>query len=868
MPHLISQSQRPRRGQLRIFFSYCRAVSRKAALLAHAEAAAAGGARVMVGGPETELSGYPFERLPTSRVFECGRNVEVFDPEQALRVRPDLLLLEDAACLNPEACRHRRRCRDIEELLSRGISVCTTLDVTDLDGLSDMTAAVLGGRPAPGVPDKFFDDADDVVFIDADPHALSEDDLAALALPERGEPALRRLQTLRELALRRLSDRMAQTPAGERLTTGEHILVCISPSPSNIKVIRSAARMASAFHGRFTALYVQQEEAAPGGESAGAAREQLQQNLRLAEQLGAVITTVYGDDPALQISEYARAGGVTKIVIGRTNHRISQPFRRRTLVDRLTRMLPELDIYIIPDDRPIYHSGRQSMGHTPACSVSDLCKVLIVIAAASLIGWAFYALRLREADIITVYLLGMLITAIWTRGWLSSAISALLSVVIFNFLFTEPRFTFLAYDAGYPVTFLVMLISGLITGSLAARIKQQTRQAARQAYRTETLLETSRLLQKAGDETAILDCTARQLGKLLERPVIFYARPDADSAGPPSAYPFLPGQDCGAFLTPEEQTAAHWVFLNNKHAGATTDSFPRARCLYLAVRGQTGALAVAAIPMECFPAPEAYVKSLMVAILDECGLALDKERLNREKQQAELAARQEALRANLLRAVSHDLRTPLTGIRGSAGILMESGDTLPPERRRALYQAIQDDAIWLIDLVENLLSVTRLENGSVEISLRSELIEEIFAEALSHLDPGAARHHIQCRLEDDLLLVRADARLLVQVVINIVNNAIRYTPEGSEIVLSAARSGDKIVVCIADDGPGVPDADKPRLFDMFYTVGKTQGDGRRGLGLGLALCRSIVRAHGGEIWVEDNQPQGAAFRFTLDPVEV
>ena len=240
----------------------------------------------------------------------------------------------------------------------------------------------------------------------------------------------------------------------------------------------------------------------------------------------------------------------------------------------------------------------------------------------------------------------------------------------------------------------------------------------------------------------------------------------------------------------------------------------------------------------------------------------------REKQRAEAQASQEALRANLLRAISHDLRTPLTSISGNADILMERADQLEPEKRQSLFTAIYDDAMWLFNLVENLLSITKIEGSRVHMNIEPELLEDIFAEALTHLDRNAVKHHIRTELTDDMLMADMDARLMVQVVINIVNNAIKYTPEGSHITLSGRRSHHLIVVEIADDGPGIPDEAKEKLFDMFYTANNERGDGRRGLGLGLSLCKSIVTAHGGTIEAIDNHPQGAIFRFTLRASEV
>ena len=323
-------------------------------------------------------------------------------------------------------------------------------------------------------------------------------------------------------------------------------------------------------------------------------------------------------------------------------------------------------------------------------------------------------------------------------------------------------------------------------------------------------------------------------------------------------------------LTAEEMGVAEWVAKNDKHAGATTNTLSHAQNLYLSVRGNQDVVAVVGIPAKFYPPLEAFEKNLMIAILDECGLILERRKLLAEKQAAELETHREQLRANLLRVISHDLRTPLTGISGNAGVLMEKSFSLDESKKQEIYRSIYDDAMWLVNLTENLLSITRIENGTMPLRQSAELIDDIFHEALSHVDRRAAEHKISVELADDMLMANIDARLIVQVIINIVNNAIKYTPEGSDICLSAKKENSMVRIEIADTGSGISDEAKQRLFDMFYTAntGSAEADSRRGLGLGLSLCKSIVKAHGGSIIVYDNQPHGAVFSFTLPLEEV
>lgn len=321
-------------------------------------------------------------------------------------------------------------------------------------------------------------------------------------------------------------------------------------------------------------------------------------------------------------------------------------------------------------------------------------------------------------------------------------------------------------------------------------------------------------------------------------------------------------------MTAEERAVADWVVKNNKRAGATTSTLSQAQNLYLAVRGIQGVMGVVGIPSKYYPTLEMFEKNLIIAILNECGLILERRRFREEKQTIEMETQQERLRSNLLRAISHDLRTPLTSISGNAGVLMEKSIVLEEEKKQELYRSIYDDSMWLVNLTENLLSITRIENGTMHLQMNAELLDDVFREALSHLDRQAKDHQISVELPDDLLMAKMDVRLIIQVIINIVNNAIKYTPVGSHIVLRAEKQESMVAVSISDDGPGISDKAKVHLFDMFYTASQGKSDSRRGLGLGLNLCRSIVTAHGGTISVRDNMPHGAVFTFTLPLEEV
>ena len=579
----------------------------------------------------------------------------------------------------------------------------------------------------------------------------------------------------------------------------EHILACLSSAPSNAKIIRTAATMAQAFHCSFTALFVQTPsyEAMPEAD-----RERLRANVRLAQSLGAVVETVFGDDVSYQIAEYARLSGVTKIVIGRSAVTRKHPWSKPTLTEKLIAMAPNMDIHIIPDAYVDGAYRAQKAKRESRGLLRDWAVSLGILCLATLVGYAFSRVGFTEANIIAIYLLAVLLTSMATSSRSSYVLSAVGSVVVFNFCFTSPRFSLRVYEDGAPMTFLIMIVAALIVGTLTDRLKSQVKQSTRAAYRTNLLFETNQMLQKASTEEEIFQAAQTQLHKLSDR-----------------------------VLT------VHPVITTGGKQNSTISL-------------------------------EAFENSVLLSILGECALALENMRNAREKEEAKLLAENEKLRSNLLRSISHDLRTPLTAISGNAGILLSDSESLPPETRNQMYSDIYDDAAWLYNLVENLLAVTRIEEGRMKLNTQPQLVEEMVSEALQHISRKRSEHNIAVHHQDELLLAKCDARLIVQVIINLVDNAIKYTPVGSHIEIATRGDSGCAMVTVADDGPGISDDEKERIFQMFYTGSNPIADSRRSLGLGLGLCKSIIAAHGGVISVADNQPKGTIFTFTVPSGEV
>ena len=645
----------------------------------------------------------------------------------------------------------------------------------------------------------------------------------------------------------------------------EHILVCLSSSPSNERIVRMAGRMVKAFGCCFTALYVQTPDRSALSKEDLA---RLTDYMRLAQQLGARIVTTHGEDVATQIAEYARLSGVTKIVIGRSGVQRRHFWSHPTLTERLIELAPGLDIHIIPD-ADIYKNYRQKStvtSHPTVPTIQELLLTLGILAIATAIGWGFSRLGITDANIIAVYLLSVLLTSLFTSGYVCGILASFLSVILFNYFLTEPRLSLSSYDSGYPITFAIMLGIALLTGTLAAKLKAHAQLSARDAYRTKILFDTNQLLQKAATSENVYQMTAAQMQRLMGRNILIYPAHD----GVLSAGQFYPADGSSPQGIPDaeqEPDVVHWVWQNRKRAGATTAHFPKARYLYLAIRTQQQGYGVIGISIMGKPL-DAFESSISLSILGECALALDNLRNAREKEEAAVLAKNEQLRANLLRSISHDLRTPLTSISGNADTLLHCYDALDEPTRQQIFTDIYDDSQWLTGLVENLLSATKITDGSVKLQLSDQVLEDVVSEALRHIDRRAEEHHITVDCGEIPLLVRVDAGLIMQVVINLVNNAVKYTPAGSNIRITAVQREKLAEVCVSDDGPGIPDERKERVFEMFFTGGNPIGDSRRSLGLGLTLCQDIIRAHHGEMTLKDNSPHGCIFSFTLPLSEV
>lgn len=872
-------------GKLRIYFGYAAGVGKTYAMLNEAQKAKKAGVDVVAGyiephnRPETTALLAGLEHLSPKTIKYKGITLKEFDIDAALKRQPHIILVDELAHTNSFGSRNKKRYQDIRELLCAGINVYTTVNVQHIESLNDVIETITGIQVNERIPDAIFNQADQIELVDIEPLDLLErlDKGKIYAKPQANMAknhffTEEKLIALREIALRKAADQINQSAIRAEkvkasLVTKEHVLVCVSPSPYASHVIRAASRLASAFNADFTALYIGSLDRESTNQKAD---NKLRQHLELAEQLGAKVSIVDADNVSKQIVDYAKVSHVSKLVVGKSSDKTIWP--KENIVEVLSQSVPDLDIFVIPNARgkkAPYHDKFSFVSWIPKWqfSFSDLLKTLVMLLLVTLTGLLFRYWNFSVDNIITIYILGVQLNAVWTKGKLSSVISSILSVLCFNYFFTVPYYTFVAFSPNYPITFIIMLIAGLITSSLIKRIQEQARLSTEKSYRTELLLQTNKGLSQADTIPDILEELAVQVKKLLDRDVVIYPV-TAGTLEEPKYFPTSQSlQTLADYDQLNERGVVEWVLHNNKRAGATTNTLSAAKFLYLSVRGKDHVFAIIGILMEDKAAVDLFEKSVILAVLGEAALALEKEGLREEQQKIELKMQKEQLRANLLRAISHDLRTPLTSISGQARLMMETGETLEKQQLTELATYIYDDSMWLINLVENLLSITKLDND-MTLSLSTNILDEVVEEALKHVDRHLKYHNFVLALSDDLLMAKMDGPLIVQVLINIINNAVKYTPEGSQITLTSKQKDQNLVVEVSDDGPGISDQAKEKVFDLFYTAENAAADGKRGLGIGLSLCKSIITAHGGTIYVRDNSPKGVTIGFTLPLVEV
>jgi two-component system sensor histidine kinase KdpD len=815
------------------------------------------------GRPETQalLAGLPV--LPPRETVHRGAALRELDLDAALARRPALLLVDELAHTNAPGARHAKRWQDVTELLDAGIDVHTTLNVQHLESLNDVVTQITGVVVRETVPDALFDQADEVELVDLPAEELRQ------RLREGkvyiGDQAVRAVEhffragnliALRELALRRTAERVDAQMQAYRLDhaiarawpAAERLIVGVSASPLSPRMVRAAGRMARGLRAEWLAVHV---ETPATLRQSPADRERVIQTLRLAESLGAESVTLQGARVEEELLAYARRRNVGTLLVGKPTRRRWRDRLGRSLLDDLVRRSGDVDVYVISGEEgpprpaavPGPPVGVDWRGHAWA---------LLAVALATAIAWVMFP-YFELADLIMVYLSAIILVAS-RLGRAPSLLASLASVAAFDFCFIPPYLTFAVSDVRHAVTFAVMLVTGVVLSNLTARIRQQATAARERERRTAVLHALARELASSRDSDQLAAAGVRHLGEAFGTRAAVLVPEDGRLVARAGALPQDPDQ--------REVAVSRWVFDHGQMAGAGTATLPGASALYLPLPGSQGPVGVLAITPPggvALRSPEQL--HFLEAFASQIAVALERTRLATAARQAEVQVEAERLRTALLSAVSHDLRTPLAGISGAASSLLAPGPALGPEARDELLRTIHEEAERLNRLVGNLLHATRLQAGAVEVRKDWHPLEEIVGAALGRAEGLLAGRPVAVSLAPELPLVPLDGVLVEQVLVNLVENALRHAPGPAPIEVTAWPGADSVTVEVADRGPGLPAGAEARIFESF--VRDPAGRGTGGAGLGLTVCRGIVEAHGGRIWAEARPGGGLAVRFTL-----
>jgi two-component system sensor histidine kinase KdpD len=870
---VTAAERRAKRGKLVIFFGAAPGVGKTYAMLEAARSERDLRRDVVIGVVETHgrfdtgALVIGLELLPRRKVNHRGVVVEEFDLDAALARKPGLLLVDELAHTNAPGSRHPKRWQDMEELLDAGIDVYTTLNVQHLESLNDIVAQVTGIVVRETVPDRILEEATEVRLIDLPPDELLERLQGGnVYVSEQARRAVEsffrkgNLIALRELALRSVAERvdaemrLYKTEHGiQRIwPTAERVLVCVSPSPSSARLVRAARRMAVSLHAPWIAAFV---ETPASSRMSNDHRQQLSENLRLAEQLGAEPITLKGENAAQETVRYARARNATKIVIGKPTHPRWRDFVSPSFLDEIVRSSGDMDLYVISGEanRPTRATDGQPR---PSAKVDPRAYAASSAAAigATAVAWVLFGRR-QLADVVMIYLLGIILVSV-RFGYGPSIVAAVLSVLLLDFFFVPPYLSFAVSDFQHVVTFVVMFVVAVVISNLTRRVRLQAEDARYRERRIASLYGMSRALAATRATRNLAGVAAQHVHDIFESSVaLLLETPDGRLDNVATG-------DHSFALDDKERGVAQWVFSHDKLAGMGTDTLPSAGALYVPLLGAQGRIGVLGVrPDDPRRFHDAEQRALLDVFAGQIASALERSRLAEQAQRANLEMEAERLRSSLLSSVSHDLRTPLSVITGAASALLQSEPEIAAEARRDLAETIHEEALRLNRLVRNLLEMTRLASGAVKIAKEWQPIEGVIGASLGRLEEQLRGRKVDVRVPSDLTPVPIDDLLIEQVFINLLENAAKYTPNGTPIDISAHRDRDTVVVEIADRGPGIPGDLVDRIFEKFYRLPRESAGG--GAGLGLAICRAIVEAHGGRIWAENRDGGGAIFRFTL-----
>ena len=878
-----------RRGRLKIFFGAVAGVGKTYAMLLAARERRAENVDIIVGLVETHgrketaalLEG--LEVLPPKLIDYRGTTLREFDLDAALKRKPSIILVDELAHTNAQGCRHPKRWQDIEELLDAGIDVYTALNVQHLESLNDDIGQIAGIRVWETVPDTVFEEANEIELVDLPPDELL-DRLkdGKVYLPQQAQEAIKHffrkgnLIALRELALRHTANRVdaqmldyrEDNAIREVWQVNERIMVCIGPNALAERLVRAGKRLATSLRAHWLVMYVETPELQrlPAEKRDGVLRI-----LRLAEQLGAETMALSAPDMSSAIIKLSKERNITKIVMGKPTRRGWKRLLLGSVVDVLISDAHNINLYLLGSPRSERGgSGDKSESSlyrkSPLPGLSARLKTrkkgyylgyiwaIVVTLASALLAHLTYG-KFELANLIMFFLLGVVFIAThYGRG--PSILASLLGVAIFDFFFVRPYLSFSVADSQYLVTFVAMITVGMVISNLTVNVRSQAKVAAHRERRATVLYAMTKDLASSRNEDEIVRTAVRHLNSEFgSRNVILFPDPNGLIVYPkdPSIRESLHAADL---------SVAQWVLDNNEIAGQGTHTLAGAEATYFPLsngEAVVGVLVLLPVNLRRIFLPEQ--QKLLDTFLQQIAQAITRVRLAEQAKKTQLDMEAERLRNSLLSSISHDLRTPLATIVGSASTLVEEDKALKAEDKLELNRAIYDEAQRMSTLVNNILDMARLDAGAVVLNKQWYPLDEIIGVVLTRLQKRLAGRPVTVKLPPGTPMIYVDTVMIEQVLINLLENVLRYTPEKSPVEITGEASAFAVEISVADQGPGIPKGFESQLFEKFYRVRHEAA--QSGVGLGLAICRAIIEAHGGSIQAQNRPTGGAVFSFMI-----
>lgn len=875
------EDERQKRGRLKIFFGSCAGVGKTFSMLQAAHARALEGEDVLIGviethgRLETEAQLKDLPKLPLKSFLYRAKTITEFDLDAALQRKPELILIDELAHSNADGSRHRKRWQDVEELLSSGIDVYTTLNVQHLESLNDVVGQITGIRVHETLPDKVFDYADEVTLVDLSPEELLQRlHDGKVYLPQQAESARKNffrkgnLIALREMALRRTADRvdaqMQEYRSDQSIKqvwqANERILVGVGTGAEAEGIIRTAARLATNLKSDWLAVYVETPE---NQNLTAEVRNTIISNLRLAQSLGASTVTLSGNFVSKVLLEYANSRNVSRLVVGKPSRGLLSRLLNPSVTDMLTKEAIDIDVHIAVRGSPS-RSNRQRKHKFRLVSNEQfsiyknrgyLWALAISIVTSFVAGLLVQIFEL--SNVIMLYLLGvMIISNRYGKG--PGILASILSVSAFDFFFVPPKLSFTVADTQYLLTFAIMLTVALVISNLTSSLKRQAVVANYRERRSHALYELGKELATAMTIERIIEVSNHYLIGLFEAKVAILL-PDVNNqiSRVNISNDFVPASQQ---LIDIDIGIAQWTYDHQEQAGLGTDTLPSSKVLYVPLKAPMrtrGVLAIAPENQNDIFAPEQ--RQLLDTFASQIGLSIERNHYVEVARDALISMESERLRNSLLSAISHDLRTPLTsliGIADSLKLKAKADEAILP-----LVNDLYDQSHRMQSLVLNLLDMARLQSGNIQLNSQWQLLEEVVGSSIRAMRLSLKNHHIHVELPMETPLLKFDAVLIERVFCNLIDNAIKYSNPNTNIYISAEIKMEEIWISVSDEGVGLPEGMEVKVFEKFIRGDKESST--PGMGLGLSICQAIIQAHQGKIWAESRSPHGTTFTFSL-----